>query len=100
MIVACCSHFTHCDYCAVRVLQFAFLGLYGPEFGTRWGRYFPYQSQIGPNGHPASCKMRTGKLTWGHSGLGMTLTTHLISAEVKESLAPYLYITLRLHGVS
>jgi len=53
-----------------------------------------------PKGNPVSCKMGTEKLTWGHSGLGMALTTHLISVQLKESLAPYLYNPLRLHGVS
>jgi len=51
------------------------------------GDIFPTSTRPAPRGTQLLVKRVLGNITWGHSGLGMALTTHLISAEVKESLA-------------
>ena len=53
-------------------------GLEGPGNESQWGTRFSAPVQTDPGAHPASCTMGTGSFPGVKSGLGVTLTPHLL----------------------
>ena len=99
---ACYSVILHCTYSVATADHYSCI-LYRRL--SRHGDRIPAEArfsatvQTGPGAHPASCKIDTGYLSPGRTGLGVALTTHLILALLKKEYSNTSTPHLDLYGL-